>query len=61
MSGDDKGRRFVPFTIRDGGDAWSRALADITARHEQHKADIQRTSDRLDRVARLLGEVGAVS
>jgi len=53
--------RYVPHSDRgDPLDAFERALALMAERHEQHKADIQRTSDRLDRVARLLGKVGAV-
>jgi len=51
---------YTPHWEREGVSAflaaYDRALADITARHEQHKADIKRTSDRLDRVAQLLGD-----
>lgn len=51
---------YGPHELRHNADAFDLALAVIAARHEQHKADIQRTSDRLERVAAILGKVGVV-
>jgi hypothetical protein len=52
--------KHVPWQTRHSLGAYDRALDLIAARHEQHKAAIAANSDRLERVAEILGKVGAV-